>query len=86
MATEEDVANVIFEAAIDGTDQLRYVATEDIKPLLAAEKRNLGSGIYQVYKRAVGQCSRGAADPQHRLKERLNAAETMPGQEVQASE
>ena len=36
MATEEDVANVIFEAATDGTDQLRYVATEDIKPLLAA--------------------------------------------------
>ena len=31
-ATVEDVAKVIFAAATDGTDQLRYVATEDIKP------------------------------------------------------
>ena len=38
MATEEGVANVIFEAATDGTDQLRYVATEDIKPLVAARR------------------------------------------------
>jgi NAD(P)-dependent dehydrogenase (short-subunit alcohol dehydrogenase family) len=35
-ATEEDVAKVIFAAATDGTDQLRYVATEDIKPLVKA--------------------------------------------------
>jgi len=38
MATEEDFSHVIFEAATDGTDQLRYVATEDIKPLLAARR------------------------------------------------
>jgi NAD(P)-dependent dehydrogenase (short-subunit alcohol dehydrogenase family) len=38
MATEEGVANVIFEAATDGTDQLRYVATEDIRPLIAARR------------------------------------------------
>ncbi len=34
LATSEDVAEVIFRAATDGSDQLRYVATEDIKPLL----------------------------------------------------
>jgi hypothetical protein len=38
VATEEDVASVIFEAATDGTDQFRYVATEDIKPLVAARR------------------------------------------------
>ena len=31
-ATEADVAKVIFEAATDGTNQLRYVATADILP------------------------------------------------------
>ena len=31
-ATEEDVAKVIYEAATDGTTQLRYVATADIVP------------------------------------------------------
>lgn len=37
LATSEEVAKVIYDAATDGTDQLRYVATEDIKPLV--EKR-----------------------------------------------
>ena len=37
-ATEEDVAKVIFEAATDGTDRLRYVATEDIAPLVQARR------------------------------------------------
>ncbi|WP_313617039.1 SDR family oxidoreductase [Agrobacterium sp.] len=37
LATSEEVAEVIYQAANDGTDQLRYVATEDIKPLI--EKR-----------------------------------------------
>jgi NAD(P)-dependent dehydrogenase (short-subunit alcohol dehydrogenase family) len=37
-ATSEEVAEVIFTAATDGTDQLRYVATEDIKPLVAARR------------------------------------------------
>jgi hypothetical protein len=35
-ATSEDVVEVIFTVATDGTDQLRYAATEDIKPLVAA--------------------------------------------------
>jgi NAD(P)-dependent dehydrogenase (short-subunit alcohol dehydrogenase family) len=37
-ATEEDVAKVIFTAATDGSDQLRYVATDDIRPLLKARR------------------------------------------------
>jgi NAD(P)-dependent dehydrogenase (short-subunit alcohol dehydrogenase family) len=37
-ATEEDVARVIHEAATDGTDRLRYVATEDIQPLVQARR------------------------------------------------
>jgi NAD(P)-dependent dehydrogenase (short-subunit alcohol dehydrogenase family) len=38
LATEEDVAKVIFTAATDGTDQLRYVATDDILPLVKARR------------------------------------------------
>jgi NAD(P)-dependent dehydrogenase (short-subunit alcohol dehydrogenase family) len=38
LATEEDVAKVIFEAATDGTDRLRYVATADIVPLVEARR------------------------------------------------
>jgi NAD(P)-dependent dehydrogenase (short-subunit alcohol dehydrogenase family) len=38
LATEEGVAKVIFTAATDGTDQLRYVATEDILPLVKARR------------------------------------------------
>jgi NAD(P)-dependent dehydrogenase (short-subunit alcohol dehydrogenase family) len=38
LATEESVAQVIYEAATDGTDRLRYVATEDIKPLVKARR------------------------------------------------
>jgi NAD(P)-dependent dehydrogenase (short-subunit alcohol dehydrogenase family) len=37
-ATSEDVAKVIFEATTDGTDRLRYVATDDIKPLVTARR------------------------------------------------
>lgn len=38
LATEEDVAEVIYQAATDQSNQLRYVATEDIKPLVAARR------------------------------------------------
>jgi NAD(P)-dependent dehydrogenase (short-subunit alcohol dehydrogenase family) len=38
LASEEDVAKVIFTAATDGTDQLRYVATEDIQLLVKARR------------------------------------------------
>jgi len=37
-ATEEDVARVIHAAATDGTDRLRYVATEDIQPVVKARR------------------------------------------------
>jgi NAD(P)-dependent dehydrogenase (short-subunit alcohol dehydrogenase family) len=40
LATEEDVAQVIYQAATDGTDRLRYVATEDIKPLIKARRES----------------------------------------------
>lgn len=38
LASEEDVAKVIFEAATDGTDRLRYVATADIMALVKARR------------------------------------------------
>jgi len=43
LATEEDVAKVIFEAATDGKDQLRYVATQDILPLVKARRETAES-------------------------------------------
>lgn len=44
-ATSEDVAKVIFDAATDGTNQLRYLATEDIRPLVEA-RRTAGEDAY----------------------------------------
>lgn len=38
LASEQDVAQVIFEAATDGKSQLRYVATNDILPLVKARR------------------------------------------------
>ncbi len=38
LASEQDVAQVILEAATDGKSQLRYVATEDILPLVKARR------------------------------------------------
>lgn len=38
LATSADVAKVIFDAVTDGTTQLRYVATDDIKPLVGARR------------------------------------------------
>ncbi|WP_219220188.1 SDR family oxidoreductase [Variovorax boronicumulans] len=40
LATSEDVAGVIYEATSDGTDRLRYVATEDIAPLVRARRES----------------------------------------------
>ncbi len=37
-AASQDVVKVIFEATTDGTDRLRYVATEDIQPLVQARR------------------------------------------------
>ncbi|MBD3886511.1 hypothetical protein IFO70_33085 [Phormidium tenue FACHB-886] len=38
LATEEDVAKVIYQAATDGTNRLRYVATEDISAIKMLSK------------------------------------------------
>lgn len=38
LATAEDVARAIFAAATDGSRRLRYVATADIEPLVAARR------------------------------------------------
>jgi NAD(P)-dependent dehydrogenase (short-subunit alcohol dehydrogenase family) len=38
LATSDDVAQVIYEAATDGSDRLRYVATRDIEPLVKARR------------------------------------------------
>jgi len=43
--TAEQVAEVIFEAATDGTARLRYIATADIAPLVEA-RRTLGEEAY----------------------------------------
>jgi NAD(P)-dependent dehydrogenase (short-subunit alcohol dehydrogenase family) len=40
LASSEDVAKVILEAASDGSDRLRYVATKDIEPLVKARRES----------------------------------------------
>jgi NAD(P)-dependent dehydrogenase (short-subunit alcohol dehydrogenase family) len=50
LATEEDVAHAIFNAATDGSDRLRYVITEDIKPLVAA-RRETSEEAYMEFMR-----------------------------------
>jgi NAD(P)-dependent dehydrogenase (short-subunit alcohol dehydrogenase family) len=45
LASQGDVAEVIFQATTDGTDRLRYVATEDIKPLVTA-RRETAEDVY----------------------------------------
>jgi NAD(P)-dependent dehydrogenase (short-subunit alcohol dehydrogenase family) len=49
-ATSEEVAEVIYTAATDGTDQLRYIATEDIKPLVRA-RRETSEAEYMAFMR-----------------------------------
>ena len=51
-ATSQEVAEVIFTAATDGSDQLRYVATEDIKPLVKA-RRETSEGEYMGMMRST---------------------------------
>jgi NAD(P)-dependent dehydrogenase (short-subunit alcohol dehydrogenase family) len=38
LTSDQDVARVIFEAATDGTTRLRYVATNDILPIVKARR------------------------------------------------
>ncbi len=50
-ATEQDVADVIFAAATDGSSRLRYVATEDIKPLVRY-RRETSEEAYLAFMRS----------------------------------
>lgn len=52
LGTEEQVAQTIFIAATDGTDQVRYVATDDIKPLLRA-RRETSETEYMAFMRSL---------------------------------
>jgi NAD(P)-dependent dehydrogenase (short-subunit alcohol dehydrogenase family) len=40
MGTEEQVTECIYTAVTDGTDRLRYIATDDIKPLIRARRES----------------------------------------------
>lgn len=61
-ATSEEVAEVIYRASTDGTNQLRYVATEDIKPMIAM-RRETSEAEYITYMRER------FAPPSHPLQE-----------------
>ncbi|WP_137128113.1 SDR family oxidoreductase [Roseomonas sp. HF4] len=50
-ATSEQVAEVIYAAATDETDRLRYVATEDIAPLVTA-RRETSEEAYMAFMRS----------------------------------
>jgi NAD(P)-dependent dehydrogenase (short-subunit alcohol dehydrogenase family) len=52
--TSEEVAGVIFEAATDGRDRLRYVATEGIKPWVAARRETSEEFYLALMRREVG--------------------------------
>ncbi|CAM3888078.1 SDR family oxidoreductase [Corallococcus sp. ZKHCc1 1396] len=53
-ATSEDVAEVIFDAATDGTDQLRYVATPQIQPLVKARRETSEAEYLALMRRNFG--------------------------------
>jgi len=52
LGTSEGVARVIFDAATDGTDRLRYVATDDIRPLVD-RRRGTSEEEYVAFMRAT---------------------------------
>ena len=52
LATEGHVAGVIYAAATDGTDQLRYVATDDIQPRVKA-RRETSEPEYMAFMRSL---------------------------------
>lgn len=54
LGTELDVAKVIYQASIDDSEQLRYVATEDIKPLLQARRESCESDYIQMMRSTFG--------------------------------
>jgi NAD(P)-dependent dehydrogenase (short-subunit alcohol dehydrogenase family) len=54
LGTELDVAEVIYQASVDDSEQLRYVATEDIKPLLQARRETCESDYIQLMRSTFG--------------------------------
>ncbi len=56
--TSEEVADVIFEAANDGSDRLRYVATEGIKPWVRARRETSEDEYMSLMRREVGLVDR----------------------------
>lgn len=52
-ATSEEVAQVIFTATTDGSDQLRYVATDDIKPWVEARRGTSEAQYMEMMRAAV---------------------------------
>lgn len=54
LGTELDVAKVIYQASIDDSGQLRYVATEDIKPLVQARRETSESEYIQLMRSTFG--------------------------------
>jgi NAD(P)-dependent dehydrogenase (short-subunit alcohol dehydrogenase family) len=50
-ATSEEVAAVIYQAATDTSDRLRYIATDDIMPLVKA-RRETSEEAYMAFMRA----------------------------------
>ncbi len=53
-ATSEEVAEVIWTAATDGSDRLRYVATEDIKLLVKARRETSEDAYIAFMRERVG--------------------------------
>lgn len=54
LSTPEQIAQVVFEAATDNSDQLRYWAGEDAKQLLAARKAMNDRDFYQMIAEQFG--------------------------------
>jgi hypothetical protein len=51
--TAQEVAGAIFEAAADGSDRLRYVATEGIKQWVAARRETSEEEYLALMRREV---------------------------------
>ncbi|MCF7535095.1 SDR family oxidoreductase [Pseudomonas petrae] len=56
LSTSEDVARVIFDAASDGTDRLRYVATQDIEPMVRARRETAEESYMAMMRERFGLC------------------------------
>jgi NAD(P)-dependent dehydrogenase (short-subunit alcohol dehydrogenase family) len=56
LSNSEDVARVIFDAASDGTDRLRYVATQDIEPIVRARRETAEESYMAMMRERFGLC------------------------------